>query len=138
MWNYLSIRQPHAHAVITGEKQIENRSWETKKRGFLWIHAGVNKGDWESDTPGRWRKFYESLPSDESLTFGAIIGAVELIDCIPESRAITRFPDQEIYICGPWCFVFDKPRILKEPVPWKGNVGIRTTDLEPLDRLFQT
>jgi hypothetical protein len=48
----LSIRQPWAWLIVNGYKDIENRDWDTKYRGFLLIHAGkqadkaffVNKG----------------------------------------------------------------------------------------------
>lgn len=36
----LSIRQPYAWLVVNGHKDIENRTWDTKYRGFLLIHAG--------------------------------------------------------------------------------------------------
>lgn len=37
----LTIRQPWAWAIIHGGKDIENRSWNTKHRGPLVIHAGM-------------------------------------------------------------------------------------------------
>lgn len=36
----LSIRQPWAWLIVNGYKNIENRDWDTKYRGFLLIHAG--------------------------------------------------------------------------------------------------
>jgi hypothetical protein len=36
----LSIRQPWAHLIVAGIKQIENRTWTTRYRGPLLIHAG--------------------------------------------------------------------------------------------------
>jgi ASCH domain len=36
----LTIRQPWAWAIIYGGKDVENRSWLTKHRGPLLIHAG--------------------------------------------------------------------------------------------------
>lgn len=35
----LSLRQPWAWAVVHGYKDVENRSWSTKHRGPLLIHA---------------------------------------------------------------------------------------------------
>lgn len=35
----LSIRQPWAHLIIHGGKRIENRSWNTKHRGPIFIHV---------------------------------------------------------------------------------------------------
>jgi ASCH domain len=36
----LTVRQPWAWAIIHGGKDVENRSWRTKYRGPLLIHAG--------------------------------------------------------------------------------------------------
>jgi hypothetical protein len=36
----LTLIQPWATLVALGEKQIETRSWDTKYRGPLAIHAG--------------------------------------------------------------------------------------------------
>lgn len=36
----LSIRQPWASYVASGLKSVELRSWPTRYRGWLWIHAG--------------------------------------------------------------------------------------------------
>ena len=36
----LTIRQPWASLIICGEKDVENRTWTTRYRGELAIHAG--------------------------------------------------------------------------------------------------
>jgi hypothetical protein len=36
----LSVRQPWAWAIVSGYKDVENRSWPTNYRGTLFIHAG--------------------------------------------------------------------------------------------------
>jgi hypothetical protein len=36
----LSVRQPWASYLASGLKTIELRSWPTRYRGWLWIHAG--------------------------------------------------------------------------------------------------
>jgi hypothetical protein len=38
----LTIRQPWAWAIIYAGKNIENRSWNTKLRGTIAIHAGFS------------------------------------------------------------------------------------------------
>jgi len=35
----LSVRQPWAHAILRGGKNIENRSWPTELRGTIALHA---------------------------------------------------------------------------------------------------
>ncbi len=41
----LSIKQPYATLCASGVKDVENRSWSTKYRGRLWIHAST----WSND-----------------------------------------------------------------------------------------
>jgi hypothetical protein len=42
----LSIRQPYASLICRGIKKVENRSWETKYRGKLLIHASGKPLAW--------------------------------------------------------------------------------------------
>ena len=35
----LSVRQPWAWALLFGGKDVENRTWSTRHRGRIWIHA---------------------------------------------------------------------------------------------------
>lgn len=35
----LSIKQPWLHAILTEGKRIENRTWQTKHRGWIALHA---------------------------------------------------------------------------------------------------
>jgi hypothetical protein len=41
----ITIRQPYAREIVKKGKRIENRTWSTKYRGDLFIHAGVGYGD---------------------------------------------------------------------------------------------
>ena len=47
----LTIRQPWADLIMSGAKDVENRTWSTSYRGRLWIHAAVKVDT--SDTSGR-------------------------------------------------------------------------------------
>ena len=70
----LTIKQPWATLIMQGNKRFEFRSWKTKYRGELLIHAGkgVDKKSIE-----RLKKYLpEELPS------GKILGKVKLVDCI--------------------------------------------------------
>lgn len=69
----ITIRQPWASLIINGYKEYEFRSWKTKYRGELLIHAalGFDKKDLEK---------YKHLNIDFPL--GCIIGKVNLDDCI--------------------------------------------------------
>ncbi len=39
----LSVRQPWAWLIVNGYKDVENRDWNTKLRGQIWIHTGVHR-----------------------------------------------------------------------------------------------
>jgi hypothetical protein len=76
----LSIRQPWAWLIIHGGKDIENRSWKTNYRGRFLVHAGKN---FDSDAYHTLLEKGVKLPGISELARGAIIGSVELVDCIP-------------------------------------------------------
>ncbi|VDC28264.1 ASCH domain-containing protein [Pseudogemmobacter humi] len=80
----LSIRQPWAYAIIHLGKPVENRTWETLKRGPICIHAakGMTQAEW-------WRAFDFitddldlMLPEPANLPRGGIIGTAEIVDCV--------------------------------------------------------
>ena len=70
----LTIKQPWATLIMQGNKRYEFRSWQTKYRGELLIHAG--KGI-DKEAMKRLSKY---LP--EELPAGKILGKVTLVDCI--------------------------------------------------------
>ena len=39
----LTIKEPYATFIMQGLKKIETRSWNTKYRGEIYIHAGKSK-----------------------------------------------------------------------------------------------
>ena len=70
----LTIKQPWATLIMQGNKRFEFRSWQTKYRGELLIHAG--KGiDKEAV-----KRLANYLPQE--LPQGEILGKVTLVDCI--------------------------------------------------------
>lgn len=112
----LTILQPWAELIATGQKRIENRVWSTSYRGLLAIHAGKSRsrlGD------------YEPLP--ERMEFGAIIAVANLVDClsIDELRdgGAPGLEDHE-FAEGPWCWVLDNVRRLDKQIPYRGAQGL--------------
>ena len=70
----LTIKQPWATLIMQGDKRYEFRSWQTKYRGELLIHAG--KGI-DREAVKRLSKYVpENMPA------GKIWGKVTLVDCI--------------------------------------------------------
>ena len=70
----LTIKQPWATLIMQGYKRFEFRSWQTKYRGDLLIHAG--KGI-DKEATKRLAKY---IPKD--LPAGKILGKVKLVNCI--------------------------------------------------------
>lgn len=67
----ITIRQPWAELIVLGKKDVENRSWRTRHRGPLLIHAGAG-ADWD---------YFEEYAVRDDAVRGAIIGVVELLEC---------------------------------------------------------
>ena len=76
----LSIRQPHAEAIMRGIKKIEYRSGPTKIRGRVMIYASL--GRYSAQVEAEMMDDYgiKDISCDD-LARGVIIGTVELFDC---------------------------------------------------------
>lgn len=110
----LSIKQPWASLIAHGIKDVENRTWRTKHRGRIYIHASgkpafTHKDYYKNLTQkqvidalnafgGVWPKFIDS----------AIIGEVEIVDCGINHPSIWAEKD-----CWNWVLanpvIYDKP-----------------------------
>jgi hypothetical protein len=77
----ISVRQPWAWAIIHAGKDIENRTWKTRFRGEVAIHA-AGKRDSDSELPKRSKK-----PNPADLVCGAILGVVEIVDVVDDSKS---------------------------------------------------
>lgn len=76
----LSIRQPHAEAIMRGVKKIEYRSRPTKVRGRIYIYASL--GRYKPEDEAEMMECYgmKDIACDD-LPRGVIIGTAELYDC---------------------------------------------------------
>ena len=70
----LSIRQPWAQLVASGAKDVENRTWPTRYRGPVLIHASQRADDVTSDEIER--RFGVRPPA--VLPLGGIVGIAEI------------------------------------------------------------
>lgn len=77
----ITIKQPWATLIVKGYKKYEFRTWKTKYRGELLIHAG--KG-----IDKKYIKQMESLNLD--FPNSKIIGKVNLVDCIELNEGINQ------------------------------------------------
>lgn len=111
----LTVQQPYASLIIEGQKWIENRSWATRYRGPLLIHAGVSQDSMEMA-----KHYAAELQSAGELRFGVILGAVTLTDC----RPVAELADDP-WAEGPWCWLLEGPLLkLDKPFPCAGQRGL--------------
>ena len=115
----LTICEPYASYIAAGRKRVENRTWETKYRGLLAIHAGKSRKWLETEDEAD----YAGLP----LQFGAIIAVAVLEDCVEYEGAgpHRKYPWFEFHrhAEGPWCWVLSNVRRI-EPVSYSGSQGL--------------
>ncbi|MGA8725379.1 MAG: ASCH domain-containing protein [Acidimicrobiales bacterium] len=107
----LTVRQPWASLIVAGIKPVENRTWPTRHRGRLLIHAGL-----EIDREGM--ALHEHRFGDEP-PLGVILGEIEVLDCVRGSRSRWADPDQ-------WNWVLANPIEWRQPVPARGRLGLWT------------
>lgn len=122
----LSIQQPWAWCIMQGYKGVENRSWNTKRRGPILIHAG-KKLDMEGY---RWiADNFPLLPLPEPQDFerGGIVGMASIAGVVEAPFVVALLRDgrrKEItnWFTGPFGFVLDEVKTLPF-IPCKGKLG---------------
>lgn len=133
----ITICQPYAHLIVTGAKRVENRTWPTRYRGPLLIHAGKSR-DWldvQYDDAGCEYDAAYNIHID-TMDFGAIVGRAVLADCVHRDTITAdamkgcglavRYPwlDKHEHAEGPWCWVLVDVLRLEQAVPWRGAQGL--------------
>lgn len=114
----LSVRQPEAWLIVQGIKDVENRTWNTKYRGPLLIHASaraMTQADIEylcdqCDIEGRPYPAYEEIQS------GGIVGRATLAE-INESSDSPWWDGESLA----WKLTDAAPL---EFIPCKGKLGL--------------
>ena len=76
----LSIKQPYPHHIFHDGKDVENRDWPTKGRGWFIVHAGVSKSELEMDDP-----------KEAAMPRGGVVGMARIIDCVTEMDSVWFF-----------------------------------------------
>lgn len=145
----LSLLQPWGSLVVLGHKKIETRSWNTKYRGELLIHASLGKNKegynlWHSKHC--WDKVTDNKHFIE-LPFGAIIGKVNLIETFKfveplpdeyrqnwEDKKRWELTEQELafgnYSPGRYGWLLSDPVCFETPIPVKGKLSLWDYDIE--------
>jgi hypothetical protein len=140
----ISLLQPWASLVATGAKKIETRSWPTKYRGLLAIHASKGWGPDQSVLLSCWEiqgglaplvgmpldfkgKSWHGV-KEEHLPRGFIIATCILVDCIrtddlTQAQIGTDRPFGDFSL-GRFAWLLEDVKVLPEPIPAKGKLGL--------------
>lgn len=137
----LTIHQPYAELILRGLKRVENRTWATKLREPILIHAGQSRS---------WLDLNEKGTVDihgiavAEMTFSAILGVATIVDCVKVDRYVSdrvggkvpvfRKADLKLYpwlddhehAQGPYCFILADVVRFAEPIPCGGKQGFWT------------
>lgn len=107
----LTVKQPWASLIVAGIKNIENRTWRTKLRGKIYVHAGadypyVDLTD-EQEDPIRGDLRYNFIK--RRFPISAIIGEIDVIDCVQNHPSV--WAEQ-----GVWNWVLANPVKYDQPI----------------------
>lgn len=122
----LSIRQPWAWLIVNGYKDIENRSWNTKYRGKVLVHASSGLTKHEYNAALEFCRTINpnlpvNIPSYESIERGGIVGYTHIVNCVEASDSPWFF--------GPKGFILST----SEPLPFypmRGRLSFFDTPLQ--------
>ena len=145
----LTIRQPWASLIVEGVKTVETRSWNTKHRGSLAIHAGLYKpptwwANWRDDefrsrSGAPWFEELENYcewgeSSDGDWHFyawcgvrGAIVATCDLVDVLPITADWCEDGGSQIpygdFTLGRFAWILENVQRC-DPIPAKGKQGL--------------
>ena len=121
----ITVWQPWATLLATGQKHNETRSWKTSYRGEILIHAA------KTDHSG----ILLHIPMEELKHFqkaGVIIGKANLVDCFQIDEAYRRKLQRENpaelafgdYAIGRYAWVMADAILFNKPIPASGKQGL--------------
>lgn len=121
----LAIMQPWAWLIANGHKDVENRSWRTRYRGPVLIHASKKIDREASDALLNGLHPVTGEPCDAALEYilsakagkievGGVVGVVEIVSCVQGERA-----SLSPWFVGPVGFMLERAR----PLPFHPGKG---------------
>lgn len=72
----LSIKQPYPHHIFHDGKDVENRDWPCRLRGWFIVHAGVSTSELDKDSA-----------RDMALDRGGVVGMARIVNCVREMQS---------------------------------------------------
>lgn len=128
----ISLWQPWATLLVTGHKEHETRGWPTQVRGTVAVHAAKKKCSEARELVLEY-PFCDALNDHElsALPFGCLIGTVDLVACVQAEKVyapgIWGHEDPDFFFGnfepGRWAWKCESPRMLAEPIPYRGMQG---------------
>jgi hypothetical protein len=136
----ISLHQPYATLISLGEKHFETRSWGTRFRGPVAIHASKGFPGYAQCAAISW-PFREVLHEHglrvADLPFGAVVATCVVVDCrridpadpqvaLDWFKAHAARHDQQFgdYTLGRFMWLLSDVVALPEPIPARGALGL--------------
>jgi hypothetical protein len=135
----ITLRPYWAWAVCHAGKRVENRTWATRHRGPLAIHAGQGKPASDAADRAALEALGIATPEPAELVRGAVVAVAELVDSLSIEDAKTSgaifgelaiIPASDKFAAGPYCWVLENVELLNMPVDAIGKLGFFNVDLE--------
>lgn len=137
----ITIIQPWATLIAIGAKQYETRSWSTKHRGEIAIHAG-KKIDLEACKEPEIRKALDEYGyTADNLPTGAVVATARLTNCYKsvdtwtdgyelEGNRLISSPECDFgdFTPGRYAWEMSGVKRLEEPIAAKGQQGLWNWD----------
>lgn len=130
-----TVYQPYAFAIAAGLKHYETRPRRTNIRGRVAVHAGKRDawrtGILENGIMPQIEKLLSEVQGTVNrparLEYGAVIGTVEIVDCVPVEEIVDKLTERERllgdYSPGRFAWVLKNPIMFKNPVLARGQQG---------------
>lgn len=115
----LSIRQPWASMIVSGIKDVENRTWYSNYTGDLLIHSS------KTIDKKAYNYFIGKFPNLKKYFLvnitGAIIGRAKLVQCtrFDMMRQPSIWHEEDMY-----GWYFEDPVLFSIPIICKGKLGL--------------
>ena len=121
----LTLWQPWASLIAIGVKPFETRSWATRYRGPLAIHAGTERRGLRDarEVPAIFDALAAARLTPAALPLGCIVAVVDLTACWPTEAIVADGLDDPFGDYGPGRFGWHLARVrpLPEPIHCSGR-----------------
>lgn len=129
----ITVQQPWAGVIASGDKTVENRTWGTKYRGPLAIHAGARWSGRGAQDPrvAAWAN-HRGFTYDgfRAMPAGFVLATAELEDCHPDTGCCKPWGESSYrdaagaLVTEVWHWVLADIERLPDLAPAKGRLGL--------------